>query len=85
LKPNYIHPAAIVLALLLVLGPVFYAKSIEGIALLKSDMITFYQTDSSPFKRYAVNGEFIPRTGAWLSVLIIIFTLVKARTLNLPR
>jgi hypothetical protein len=75
-----------VLALLTVLLPVLYSFDLTNNALTKLQVIRFYRGDEDgltfPYLSY---GELISRTGAWLSILIIIFTLVRAKTKKVAR
>jgi hypothetical protein len=49
-------------------------------ALILKDMIDLYTGAEVNNREYTSIGELIPRTAVWISVLIIIFTFVKAKT-----
>jgi len=70
-----------ILALLVILLPVLYSFDLTNNAVTKEQVIRFYRGDENgltyPYLSY---GELISRTGAWLSILIIIFTFVRAKT-----
>jgi hypothetical protein len=49
-------------------------------------MINAYSINPSSVKNaYTRYGELISRTGAWVSILIIIFTLVRIKTKKVAR
>ncbi|HEX6890563.1 MAG TPA: hypothetical protein VF141_07720, partial [Chryseolinea sp.] len=76
----------LILALLAILLPVLYSFDLTHNALTKVQVIRFYRGDENgltfPYLSY---GELISRTGAWLSILIIIFTFVRAKTKKVAR
>ena len=76
----------LILALLSILLPVLYSFDLTNNALTKMQVIRFYRGDENgiPFP-YLSYGELISRTGAWLSILIIIFTFVRAQTKKVAR
>lgn len=85
LKGEKIRWRQLALCLLLIVGPVVYSLSLTNNALTKGDVVRFYQTSISDRSTYQQYGEFISRTGAWVSVLIIIFTLIKGKTKKVLR
>jgi hypothetical protein len=80
-KKEKISWIVVILGVLGVLLPVLYSFDLTNNALTKQQVIRFYMGDESgvtyPYLSY---GELISRTGAWLSILIIIFTFVRAKT-----
>ncbi|HOX81424.1 MAG TPA: hypothetical protein PLJ60_03320 [Chryseolinea sp.] len=68
-----------VIAILLVVLPIMYSLYLSNPAVNKTEMVMLY-TNEGFENIYSRNGELISRTGAWVSVLIIIFTIVKSKT-----
>jgi hypothetical protein len=85
LKEAKIHWGQLTLCILLIASPIVYSLSVTHNALTKGDVLGFYQTSTSDYAVYRQYGEFISRTGAWVSVLIIIFTLIKGTTKKVLR
>jgi apolipoprotein N-acyltransferase len=83
--PGKINWFLAVVAALLILLPIVYSFNISGIALTKLDVIAFYYHNVTNNSLYSERGELISRTGAWVSVLIVIFTLVKGLTKKVSR
>jgi hypothetical protein len=76
----------VILGLLAILLPVLYSIDLTNNALTKQQVIRFYMGDESGLTYpYLSHGELISRTAAWLSILIIIFTLVRAKTKKVAR
>lgn len=67
-------------AFVIVLGPLIYSLSSSNIGLTKVDVLNFYLGRGDFSTRYSEYGELISRTGAWVSLLILIFTLTMAMT-----
>lgn len=86
LKNDRVNWFLLLLAICVVALPVLYSIDLTNNALTKDQVIRFYKGDESsvtfPYLRY---GELISRTGAWLSILIIIFTFVRAKTKKVAR
>ncbi|GAB1445229.1 MAG: hypothetical protein KF860_03915 [Cyclobacteriaceae bacterium] len=63
-------------------GPILYSYYAADIAQVVSreEMMLLYSSHPSANNNYGLKGELIPRTAAWISVLIILFTLVKRKT-----
>ena len=56
-----------------------YATELSAIS--RENMMNLYSNASTKQETvYLKRGEFVPRTAAWVSVLIIIFALVKNKT-----
>ena len=73
------------LAVLIILVPILYSINMDGVPLTKLDVIGLYKHNVTSASAYSERGELISRTGAWVSVLIIIFTLVKGLTKKVSR
>lgn len=43
------------------------------------DVINLYKYNASRHDEYSRVGELVPRTAVWISVLIVIFTLLKRK------
>lgn len=65
--------------LLLVVVPIVYSLQVEGSMITYSHMMQLYgfATKGSLPEKYSQQGEFIARTAAWVSVLIILLSFVK--------
>lgn len=73
------------LGILLIVLPIVYSLNLTNHTLTKIDVIRFYSVDEGIDSPYSQHGELISRTGAWVSVLIIIFTLIKGTTKKVLR
>jgi len=79
LKSSSINWFLVVLAVVLVAGPIVYSAYYLDIPGINRDqMIVLYSNgiDAIP-ETYKNRGELITRTAAWLSVLIILLAIVK--------
>lgn len=73
------------LGIFLIVSPMVYSLNLTYNALTKADAISFYSVDGKYDSTYPQHGELISRAGAWVSVLIIIFTLIKGKTKKVSR
>lgn len=76
-KTNWI---LFVLFVAMITGPFVLSHASEASPITKQDMLAVYldsETGEAGYKSYA---EWIARTSAWISVLIVLFTLVKQKT-----
>ena len=75
---HWIASAVIVLG-----GPLAYSYLINSSAITRKDMMNLY-AEKSMIKDvvYLARGELVVRTSAWLSTLILLFTLVKSQTIK---
>ena len=78
-KVNYFF---LFLAAMLTILPIIYSISLSQNALTKEDVIAFYSSNRAA---NGYSGELISRTGAWVSVLIIIFTLIRVKIKKVAR
>jgi len=63
------------------IAPVLFSFATELNGISRENMIALYSNaESASGGIYLKRGEFIPRTAAWISVLIFIFALVKNKT-----
>jgi apolipoprotein N-acyltransferase len=70
-----------ILFLITLSGPIVYSYTVEEKIISREMMISFYHNDETPaLLTYEQRGEFIPRTSSWISVLILLFALVKNKT-----
>lgn len=74
-----------VIGAVLILVPILYSINMDGTPLAKLDVIGLYKDNVTDSSTYSERGELISRTGAWVSALIIIFTLVKGLTKKVSR
>ncbi len=77
-KNEKINWVMCVVAVLVILGPLIYSLNSSHTALAKADVLNFYSGSGEYHSGYSEHGELISRTGAWVSLLILIFTLIKA-------
>jgi hypothetical protein len=68
----------VILGLVVVAGPIGYSLSLNATPILRSDMIELYKGNSVSVSGYNTKGELVARTCAWLSVLILLFAIVKS-------
>ena len=63
---------------ILLIGPIVFSYATELSAISRENMMNLYSNSSTQLETvYTKRGEFISRTAAWVSILIIIFALVK--------
>lgn len=70
----------VLLALVVMLGPMIYSYSLYATPIVRETMLELYRHDTVSKSDYAAKGELVARTCAWLSVLILVFAGVKSRT-----
>ncbi|HRI79705.1 MAG TPA: hypothetical protein PLR06_09245 [Cyclobacteriaceae bacterium] len=71
----------ILLAVIFIASPVVYSYSLDISCLTREDMLNLYSGNSMTNNvMYLARGEFVVRTAAWISTLILLFTLVKSQT-----
>lgn len=73
------------LGLLCIVLPILYSLNLENNAVTKEEVLQLYSGTPGADNTYALHGELISRTGAWVSILIIIFTLVRIKTKKVAR
>jgi hypothetical protein len=78
-KSDKVKKWTLVIAILFIVLPILYSLYLSNPTVNKTDMIILYANKGLE-NTYSRNGELISRTGAWVSVLIIIFTIVKSKT-----
>lgn len=76
-KFNWLQVLFLIAVLLI---PILISLNMRSSPLILKDMIDLYTGNKVDNKEYTSTGELIPRTAVWISVLIIIFTFVKAKT-----
>jgi len=79
LKFSSINWVLIVLAILLVAGPIIYSIFyLESVGMNRDQMIALYSHGTEVANvSYKNRGELIPRTAAWVSILIMLLAVVK--------
>lgn len=71
----------LVLFLVLLVAPIVYSYTLTNESVLgRAEMEVLYQTNQAASSSYQDKGEWITRTAAWISVLIILFAIVKHNT-----
>lgn len=77
-KKNQVNWYLAAAASLLIMLPIGYSYWIEkDNGLLRVEMIRLYNNSSEEDNDYSKHGELIGRTAAWLSILILLLSLVK--------
>ncbi len=75
------QPRYLVFLLIVILAPILYSYISSSSYLPRLDMILLYMDDSSANgSEYAASGEWIARTAAWTSVLVLLSAVVKRNT-----
>lgn len=71
----------LVMFFIMVTAPIAYSFSLDHGALTKAGMLGVYANGAPTVQEaYNQNGEWIPRTAAWVSALILLFAFVKNYT-----
>ena len=71
----------LVVFLIILIAPIGFSYTTELNGISREDMMALYlNAENESNGIYLKRGEFIPRTTAWISVLIFIFALVKSKT-----
>ncbi len=70
----------LVLTIICLIGPVVVSYFISVHAVNREEMITLYTQSSAMTSAYSNHGELVPRTAAWISVLILLLAFVKTQT-----
>lgn len=82
-KSGKINWIWVILFITLLAAPIIFSFTSELTGVKREEMIALYTNSIKDLRSiYLKRGEFIPRTAAWISVLIFIFALVKNKTLN---
>lgn len=63
--------------LIVILGPIFYSYTLQTDYATRLQMILLYMDGPTRADGYQARGEWIPRTAAWISVLILLSAFVK--------
>ncbi len=81
-----ISPFFLILGVLTIALPIMYSFHLTNNGVTKDEVIHLYSGDyADRGNPYSQHGELISRTGGWVSLLIIIFTLVRAKTKKVAR
>ncbi|MFM8348784.1 MAG: hypothetical protein ACKOAR_12140, partial [Bacteroidota bacterium] len=67
-------------AIALVAGAFWAANNYPVELVTRDQMITLYDGGKTLPEQYLQRGEWVVRTAAWVSVLVILFALVRSRT-----
>lgn len=68
------------LMLLIIISPIVYSFFAGGMGITRTDMLMLYSTDTTGVSAYSQYGEWIGRTSAWVSVLVLLFSMVRHKT-----
>lgn len=80
LTEKKVNQVFVVLFFLVVAGPILYSYTLSDDFISREEMLRLYTLPTHDLSNYSLRGEFIPRTAAWVSVLILLFTFVKRKT-----
>lgn len=76
-KVNWIF---VILFILAVVGPIVYSYTLQIDSIDKDQMMLLYSSsDQTLPQSYVSRGELVPRTSAWVSLLILLYTFVKRK------
>jgi len=67
----------LVIFLIVILGPILYSYTLQSDYVARLNMLLLYMNDPTTAEGYNARGEWIPRTAAWISVLILLSAFVK--------
>ncbi|MCX8491141.1 MAG: hypothetical protein ORN54_08745 [Cyclobacteriaceae bacterium] len=68
------------LTLILIIAPIVVSYFISEAGINRNEMISLYAQGSSATSRYIKQGELIPRTAGWISIVILLLAFVKTQT-----
>ena len=68
------------MVLILIAAPLWYAWQHPAEVISRNQMIALYENAASGASAYGNRGEWIVRTAAWVSVLVVLFSIVRTRT-----
>jgi len=81
LHKDTFHWGWLLVAVILWAGPVVYSFTMSISPITRQDMINLYEGEPGLADvAYLARGELVVRTAAWISALILLFTLVKHQT-----
>jgi len=60
--------------------PIAFSYWTDLLPITRNEMFSLYSTDKSVFENYSLQGEWMARTCAWVSVLVLLFSFVRYRT-----
>lgn len=67
----------LVLFVIVIVGPIIYSYRITSSGIGKEDMIALYANGAGA-KEYVRSGEWVPRTAAWVSALVMLLAIVRS-------
>lgn len=66
---------------IVVAGPIIYGLALSEPGIARNTMIDWYANGPQPTNSvYLARGEWVARTAAWLTALILLFTFVRSKT-----
>lgn len=74
------HWSGILLFVVVLFGPVIFGLWYGSVSIGRSEMIELYSSVNVQGEGYTLHGEWVGRTAAWVSVLILIFSLIQHKT-----
>lgn len=70
----------LIILILIIFSPIAYSLFISDSGITRTDMLTMYSSGSMGESAYSQYGEWIGRTSAWVSVLVLLFSMVRYKT-----
>lgn len=81
LRNQWLHPGWLITGILLIIGPIAYSYSLSSPPISREMMINLYGNVSTEGDVvYLARGEWVVRTAAWISTLVVLFALVRHQT-----
>jgi apolipoprotein N-acyltransferase len=72
-----LRPVFLLIFLIVILGPILYSYTLQSDYVARLNMLLLYMNNPASADGYNARGEWIPRTAAWISVLILLSAFVK--------
>ncbi|HZY77981.1 MAG TPA: hypothetical protein VFE50_00565 [Cyclobacteriaceae bacterium] len=77
LLQNGLRVPYLVVFLIVIVGPILYSYTLQSDYVARLNMLLLYMNGPTSTEGYNARGEWIPRTAAWISVLILISAVVR--------
>ena len=74
---HWIH---VIIYLVIVVGPLASSFWLTAEPITRTEMFSLYASDSKGESGYAMHGEWIGRTAAWVSALVLLFSVIRNKT-----
>lgn len=70
----------LILLFVVIASPIIYSLLADTSGITRSDVISLYTTGLQSDSAYSQYGEWIGRTSAWVSVLVLLFSMIRYKT-----